>query len=121
MRKLALIAAMVLVSATAQAGQSRSLIVAAAEDQPTPVSTTEQPPTAAPVATQSAMPAAPVEAAKPAEVPKYVERPALQPTAPSTDSVRPAKTVKAEKPKSSKQRWTEDRIISELHHHGIYW
>jgi len=42
------------------------------------------------------------------------------PTPAPVATTKPAKkTAKADKPKS--KRWTERRIISELHRHGIYW
>jgi hypothetical protein len=111
MRKFILIAALVLASATAQAGVSRGLTVAS-NDEPAVV---EQ--------------AKPVETSKPVEAPKYVERPAVVDTKaepPKTDTVKPvaekdAQPLKAEKPK----RWHESteaaRVIYELHRHGIYW
>jgi hypothetical protein len=122
MRKYMLIAAMVLVSATAQAGPGRSLSLAS-NDEP---AATEQPKSA-----ESAKPAdavTPVDAATPAEAPKYVERPAaVEPAAPapSADQGKPvadkrAQPVKVEKPKHRRES-TEARVIYELHRHGIYW
>jgi hypothetical protein len=111
MRKFILIAAMVLASATAQAGQSRSLTLAANDDQPA-------------AATDQAKEAAkPVEAPKAAETPTYVERPAAVETTtqpPKADAGKPVTTAKADKPRH-KNHWTEARIIGELHRHGIYW
>jgi hypothetical protein len=100
MRKLILIAAMVLASATAQAGSSRNLTMAA-NDQP---------------------------AAVEAEAPKFVERPAAVETKADEPKAEPAKVVteksvetpKVEKPKR-KRMSTEARVIYELHRHGIYW
>ncbi|MFT4120494.1 hypothetical protein [Bradyrhizobium sp.] len=123
MRKIILVAAMVLASASAQAGGPRSLSLAANSDQPTaPVATT----TATTTATAEVTPAAPV-----AETPKYVDRPAAvstttpAPATATTATPAPApaadKTAaKADKPKH-KRYWTEGRIISELHRHGVYW
>jgi hypothetical protein len=115
MRKFILITALVLVSATAQAGGSRSLAIAsndepAAAAQPTAVE--------APKSTE-----APKAADAPAttEAPKFVERPPAVDTttdAPKTDAAKPEK--KAEKPKH-KRGLTEARVIYELHRHGIYW
>jgi hypothetical protein len=124
MRKFVLIAAMVLVSATAQAGQSRSLTVATAEQ---PAAST-QPAAAEPAKVQTAQtPETVAPAAAPAETPKYVERPAAvdttttPPVQPKADSkVVPQTANKADKPKHKKY-WTEARIIGELHRHGIYW
>jgi hypothetical protein len=127
MRKFVLIAAMVLVSATAQAGQSRSLTVATAEQ---PAAST-QPAAAEPAKVQTAQtpqtPEAATPTAAPAETPKYVERPAAvdtttpPPPPPKADSGKPPpQTAKSEKPRHKKY-WTEARIIGELHRHGIYW
>jgi hypothetical protein len=124
MRKFILITAMVLVSATAQAGQSRSLAVASNDEtatvaqpaaseatKPSDVKSVEVKPSEAP---------APAEAAKPADAPKYVERPAAVDTA--TDQAKPKSTdvTKADKPKHRHES-TEARVIYELHRHGIYW
>jgi hypothetical protein len=116
MRKFILITAMVLASATAQAGTSRSLTMAS-NDEPAAV---EQP--------KAAEAAKPVEMSKPVEAPKYVERPAaVEPKAqpPKADAVKPvadkdAQPLKAEKPKRRHES-TEARVIYELHRHGIYW
>jgi hypothetical protein len=127
MRKFVLIAAMVLVSATAQAGQSRSLTVATAEQ---PAAST-QPAAVEPAKVQTAQtPETVAPAAAPAETPKYVERPAAvdtttaPPVLPKADSKAAPQTAKtdnkADKPRHKKY-WTEARIIGELHRHGIYW
>ena len=130
MRKIILVAAMVLASASAQAGD-RSLSLSGAAG-----------PTVAPQATPTAAPATQISDVAPAvEAPKYVDRPpavsapapapapaaATAPAATSTTSTaapvattKPAKTARVEKPKR-KHEWTERRIISELHRHGIYW
>lgn len=122
MRKIILVAAMVLVSASAQAGD-RSLSLSTA--------------TAAPQTTSAATPATQISEVAPAvEAPKYVDRPpaipavapaaAPAPTTPTTASApaasQPAQktTAKADKPRHKKY-WTEGRIISELHRHGVYW
>jgi hypothetical protein len=127
MRKLMLIAAMVLASATAQAGQTRSLTLASANDQAT---TTDE---AKPNETTKTS-----EAAAPADTPKYVERPSAvgttaAPTTPTTTTTAtqqpttetakpaPSECAKAERPKHRQRAWTESRIIGELHRHGIYW
>jgi hypothetical protein len=115
MRKFILIAAMVLASATAQAGQSRGLTLAANDDQP--AAATDQ------AKDQVKQTATPVEAPKAAETPTYVERPAAVDTTtqpPKADAGKPVTTAKANKPRH-RQDWTEARIIGELHRHGIYW
>jgi hypothetical protein len=130
MRKFILITAMVLASASAQAGE-RSLSVmgsdpsaAAAPAASAPAQMSEAPKvseTAAPAAPTSDTPAA-------TDTPKYVERPALvepkvepsnaQPSKPVTEKT--ASVPKAHKT-AHKRYWTEGRIIGELHRHGIYW
>jgi hypothetical protein len=117
MRKFILIAAMVLASATAQAGQSRSLTMAANDDQPAAAADRAK--------DQVKETATPVEAPKAAETPTYVERPAAVDTTTSTqppqaDAGKPVTATKADKPRH-KRSWTEARIIGELHRHGIYW
>ncbi|WP_426612571.1 hypothetical protein [Bradyrhizobium sp. McL0616] len=122
MRKIILVAAMVLVSASAQAGD-RSLSLATAND----ATTASQTATAATATTQVS------EAAPVAEAPKYVDRPPVVSTtapaatttttttsAPAATQPVPKTTAKADKPKH-KRTWTEGRIISELHRHGVYW
>jgi hypothetical protein len=107
MRKFVLIAAMVLASASAQAGQNHGLGLASNDD---PAAATQP---------------APVDS----DVPKYVERPSIvdpkaAPDRPKTD-VRP--DVKSDaKPgmRAEKRRHhvsIEARVIYELHRHGIYW
>jgi hypothetical protein len=39
---------------------------------------------------------------------------------PAATQPAPKTTAKADKPKH-KRTWTEGRIISELHRHGVYW
>jgi len=107
MRKFALIAAMVLASASAQAGQLRGLTLASNDD---PAATTQ--PTPAPDAA-------------PADTPKYVERPSAidtkaTPDRPKADGKTDRKpAMRAEKKRHHES--TEARVIYELHRHGIYW
>ena len=121
MRKIILIAAMVLVSASAQAGD-RSLSMATAND----ATLAPQATTATTAATTQVSEAAPVTDAA-----KYVDRPpAVSTTAPAASTATtsaptapqpaPKSTARADKPKH-KRTWTEGRIISELHRHGVYW
>jgi outer membrane biosynthesis protein TonB len=139
MRKFILITAMVLAFTTAQAAD-KSLTLGS----DTPVAA----PARAADTSRVAETPKPVEATTPVETPnanetpKYVERPALvepkteQPKAEvkaeiktepaSTQSAKPAVHKTASAPRSEKRRshrhyWTEGRIISELHRHGIYW
>jgi hypothetical protein len=122
MRKFILIAAMVLASATAQAGQSRGLTLAANDDQP--AAATDQ--AKDQVKDQVKETATPVETPKAAETPKFVDRPAAVDTTtttaqpPKADAGKPVTAAKADKLRR-KNHWTEARIIGELHRHGIYW
>ncbi len=112
MRKFILIAALVLASATVQAGSSRNLTMAV--NNPPAVAETK----GADKATEQ--PAS--------EAPKYVERPAAVETKAEELKAEAAKPVaeknvetpKVEKPKR-KRMSTEARVIHELHRHGIYW
>jgi hypothetical protein len=123
MRKFILIAAMVLASATAQAGQSRGLTLAANDDQPAAAATDQAKDQGKDQVKDTATP---VETPKAAETPKFVDRPAAvdrttttaQP--PKADADKPVTTAKADKLRR-KNHWTEARIIGELHRHGIYW
>ena len=123
MRKIILIAAMVLVSASAQAGD-RSLSMATAND----ANSAPQATTVTTAATTQVSEAAPVT-----DAPKYVDRPpavsatTAAPVAATTTTSAPAAsqpaqktTAKADKPRH-KPTWTEGRIIAELHRHGVYW
>jgi hypothetical protein len=104
MRKFILIAALVLVSASAQAGVSRGLTIASNDEAP-----------------------AASEQAKPAETPTYVARPAAVTPAAQTPAADPSKPVADKdihaKAATRKHRrgLTEARVIYELHRHGIYW
>jgi hypothetical protein len=105
MRQFILIAAMVLLSASAQAGVSRGLTLASSEE---PV-VAEHPKT--------------VDTPRVVESPKTVQRPAIVDTTtdqPKVDSPKPAPDKNAEKPKHKRES-TEARVIYELHRHGIYW
>jgi hypothetical protein len=113
MRKFVLVAAMVLVSATAQAGVSRGLTVASG-DEP---AAAEQP--KAVEAPKS------VETSKPAEAPNYVARPAAVDTtmaAPKVDRAKPGpeRNTRAERPRHRRPS-IQARIIYALHRYGIYW
>jgi hypothetical protein len=103
MRNFVLIAAMVLASASAQAGESRGLTLASNDD---PAATAQPAPAAAPA---------------PAETPKYVERPSAVDAKATTDQPKTDSkpVVRAEKKKHHES--TEARVIYELHRHGIYW
>jgi hypothetical protein len=105
MRKYMLIAALVLVSATAQAAGTRGLTLAS-NDEPTIV---EQPNAAAPAVAQP---------------PKYVDRPAAVNTttaAPKADAAKPIADNNPRRAEKPKRKSIEARVIYELHRHGIYW
>jgi hypothetical protein len=112
MRKLVLIAAMVLVSATAQAGASRGLTMASNDEVP--------------AAEQPKAVAAPADA--PVDTPKYIARPAPVDSAtpaPKGDEGKPVADRDLRAPKAARSRHhhgsIEARVIYELHRHGIYW
>jgi hypothetical protein len=113
MRKFILIAAMVLASATAQAGSSRHLTMAA-NDQPAAAET----PKATDKGTEQPAAEAPKYAERPAAVETRAEEPKAEPAKPVAE--KSAETPKIEKPKR-KRLSTEARVIYELHRHGIYW
>jgi|SRR5665213_736016 len=122
MRKFALIAALVLVSATAWAGESRNLTLAAGDE----TATAAQPAAKATPADAPKTADATAPAETTAETPKYVERPAaVSPTADAPKADIATKPVVAQGPKADKPKhkryWNEARIIGELHRHGIYW
>jgi hypothetical protein len=124
---------MVLISASAEARRSRSLSLASRDDQ---VATRAKPAdiNTAQTSTTPAQPTA-IKSAETVttETPKFVEPPpGVTTTAPTaatapvqpqqSDSAKPA-ALHAAKASRGKHRnaWTETRIISELHRHGIYW
>ena len=123
MRKIILVAAMVLVSASAYAGD-RSLSMSPATEQ-----------TSAPQVNTTAAPTTHISEVAPVAVaPKYVDRPPLvslpapavatapaaTTTAAPTSTTKPAKMARSVKPRH-RPYWTERRIIAELHRYGIYW
>lgn len=132
MRKFILITAMVLVSATAQAGKSRGLILASNNE---PVAATPAPAADVKDVDTKAADTKPADTkpaeAQPAETPKYVDRPAAVdtttrqsadqcPCAAPVNADAPRDAVKTVKPKR-RHELTEARVIYELHRHGIYW
>jgi hypothetical protein len=138
MRKLLLVTAMVLISASAQAGQSRSLSLASVDDQTAATQAKTADATTTQNSATSAQPAA-IKSAEtsPSDTPKFVERPPGVNTVPATTAPATATTsarsqpTEAARPVAShaakasrgkhKTDWTEVRIIGELHRHGIYW
>lgn len=113
MRKFVLIAAMLLASASAQAGQTRGLTIASNDDQvPVAQSTSDE----------AAKPSDPL---RPIETPKYAERAPLD-TTPAPAAPKADKAMAKAKPIASIERKrrhesTEARVIGELHRYGIYW
>lgn len=131
MRKFIFITAMMLASATAQAGSTRSLSLASSEPpavaaQPKPLEqktleakTVEQKPTETPKAVPAPVVSeAPAYVARPAAVGTAVEAPKVETTKPVAEKA--TKTTKVDKPKRRRET-TEARVIRELHRHGIYW
>jgi hypothetical protein len=119
MRKFILITALVLASASAQAGALRGLTVASNEE---PVAA--EPSKAADVKAvdDKATDTKPSDA-KASETPKFVERPAAVDAPadqPKADVGKPVSDKRAEKPRRRRES-TEARVIYELHRHGIYW
>ena len=117
MRTFILVTAMVLASAAAQAGGSRSLTLAS--NDPPAVAEPAKP------VEQKAVEQKPAETPKAVEAPTYVARPAPVGTATATPETKPvaektARTTSAEKPRRKRES-TEARVIRELHRHGIYW
>ena len=113
MRRYFFITAVLLTSATAQAGPMRSLTLASSE-QPAVTGTEAPKAVEAPAAATDApkFQARPAVAATPAE-PAKAEK-----TTPVVD--KPIKTSTVDKPKRKRES-TEARVIRELHRHGIYW
>jgi hypothetical protein len=109
MRKFILVAAFVLVSATAQAGASRGLTMASSDD---------------PAAAGQAS-----EAAKAAETPKYAKRPAAADATTQRSkagrakllAAKDARLLRAGKPKPGLGSIVVARAVHALHRHGIYW
>lgn len=110
MRKFILITAMVLVSATAQAGGSRGLSLASSDEAPAAE--------------------AKLTEAQPPETPKSIEKPAVpgSGTEQGTDQRWAAVRQDGDAPKTGKtfkpqrrHESVEARVIYELHRHGIYW
>jgi hypothetical protein len=128
MRKFLLItAAMVLASASAQAGATRGPTLASKDD---PI-TVEQPKQMPKEAPQAAEAPKSTDTPNATEAPKFVDRPAPVTTeAPKIEPTQaePTKAVadknpqapKVEKPRRRRES-TEARVIYELHRHGIYW
>jgi hypothetical protein len=116
MRKFVLVAAMVLASATAQAGASRGLTLASG-DEP---AAAEQP--------KAAEAPKSVETPKPAEAPNYVARPAAVDAtteAPRVGQAKPgsernSRTFRAERQRHRRPS-IQARIIYALHRYGVYW
>jgi len=117
MRKFVLIAAMVLASATAQAGSSRNLTMAA-NDQPVAAEAPKATDKATDKGTEQPAAGAPKFVERPAAVEMKAEEPKAEPAKPVAE--KNVETPKIEKPKR-KRMSTEARVIYELHRHGIYW
>ena len=128
MRKLILVAAFTFLSAAAQAGVTRGLIVASSDNQVDTVEPSKGPEKPADKTVDKAP--QPIETPKSTEdsKPSYAARPAggdATPQAPQPDRARQGPEnkgpiVRADRPRR-KYESTEARVIYELHRHGIYW
>jgi hypothetical protein len=141
MRRFVLITAMVVASASAHAGPSRSLTIGASHQQV--ATTADQAKTAdaatTPVASQTG--AAPADQAKPTDTPKYIHRPLAVDTTTVGDSPRGDAAAKSARRTPGRQdyaahagyaarpgmmpyrrhHWNAGRVIAALHRYGIYW
>jgi hypothetical protein len=129
MRKFALVAAMVLVSVGAQAGQSRGLSLAASDKSVQETKAVEPASVVdAPRAPRAADASATTETTKSIDRSKFTERP------PGVDMSRRSRMEAAasqRRPASQTARadirwpqhrgWSAARIVATLHHYGIYW
>jgi hypothetical protein len=119
MRKFILITALVLASASAQAGALRGLTVASNEE---PVAA--EPSKAADVKATDVKPVDDKATdTKSSEAPKFIERPAAVDAPadqPKADASKPVPDKRVDKPRRRRES-TEARVIYELHRHGIYW
>jgi hypothetical protein len=106
MRRFILTAALVLASAAAQAGDTRSLITQANDEQAVESSAAK------------AEASAPKYVARPAAVAAEAEQPKAEAKKPVAENAAPARRV--EKPRRQREA-TEARVIRELNRHGIYW
>jgi hypothetical protein len=149
MRKFVLIAAMVMASASAKAGDSRSLSTGTiVNDQPATISaqpantsalraentttttttTTDQPAETPRYIAPAADTTTGTQA--PAETPRYTARPApVESRSPSTTTQAPSdetasrggrRHARSDRPRMH-GRWTTGRIIATLHRYGVYW
>jgi hypothetical protein len=133
MRRFVLVAAMVLVSAGAQAGQSRSLSLAGSDRAAQETKAVEPASVVdTPRAPKAAEAAGVTETSKTTdgtiEKPKYTERP------PGVDMSRrsrmqaaaarrraPSQMARADMRRFHHRRWSTARIVATLHRYGIYW
>jgi hypothetical protein len=136
MRKFLLATAFVLISAAAQAGQSRSLSVASVDEQPAATlvkaaDATSTVPTNTLQASTASNQSTPLKCAETStpDAAKFAERPPGVNASPATtaatqpqpaDAARTSRHARASRPRHMND-WTEARIVGELHRHGIYW
>jgi type IV secretory pathway VirB10-like protein len=141
MRKMILIGSMILLTsaAAAQAGETRGLSVVRTDSTvitapkpidtqrtaeitvlPAPVPPAPQPVTApAPVAATPVATAAPAITAASAPAATEAAAPAQRPTASTSSNSSRRRAGRNVQPR--RKHWSEARIVSELHRHGIYW
>jgi hypothetical protein len=135
MRKLILVAAMVLVStAGAQAGQSRSLSLAgsdrAAQETTAVVPASAVDTRRAPMSAKAAELTGATETSKMIDKPKYTERPPgvdMSMSRPSrmkaaaSQRRAPPQMARADMRRPRHKHWSTARIVATLHRYGIYW
>jgi hypothetical protein len=116
MRKLFLISALVLLSATAQAGQTRSLILASNDTPAAAEKIDSIKPDEQKADVKSEAPA--TQAAKPAT---EAAKPVAEPAKPTADDIKPVK--KASKPASKTRNYASDeaRARSVAARYGVSW
>src|SRR5215475_264669 len=132
MRKLVFVAAMVLVSASAQAGQSRSLSLAGS-DKAVQETKAAEPASAVDTARAPMSPRA-AEAGGATETTKSIDRPKFTGRPPGIDMSRqsrmkaaashrraPTQMARADVRPSHHRGWSAARIVATLHRYGIYW
>jgi hypothetical protein len=122
-------ASMVLLSVAAQAGETRSLSLSTGDSIPAATSRSadgqraaDANPPAAPAAVAApAVQAAAVAVSAPARA-EPITNAVAAPVPRQLDSPHTLRRRHANRaPKPQGKRWSQSRIISELHRHGIYW
>jgi hypothetical protein len=122
MRKIVLVAAMVLVSAGAQADESRNLSLGGSDEPVQETKTAESVSAVDPV--WAPMPRGPeAKTTKSIDRPKFTGRPPGVEMSRRSVSQRRAvsRMARADVRRPHHQGWSAARIVATLHHYGIYW